>query len=164
VKVLILGIGSPFGDDSLGWQAIDGLIERGLEQMLTPHEVKMEKADRPGALLLERMRGFDCVILIDALLGGYEPGRVRALNIEEIAQGDSLLSGHGLGVAEALALGEVLGDLPGELHVLGIESGGFESRAQDYPRYGVEPGMLNELLNQISVMVSPRYAPPPAPG
>lgn len=164
MRLLILGIGSPFGQDSLGWQAIDGLIERGLEQRLTPHEVLLEKADRPGALLLDYMRGMDVAILIDALVGGVDPGRVHPLTVEEIAQGDLALSGHDLGVAEALALGDALGDLPEQVLVLGVEVEAPEDCAPGGPSPRIGSQILGELANQILVTVPTICAPQPAPG
>lgn len=140
----MLGIGSPFGEDSLGWQAIDGLIGLGLPERLASHEVVLEKADRPGVLLLEHMRGMDAVFLIDALVGGGEPGRLHCLGLDELAQEERLLSGHGLGVAEALALGEALGDLPGQVLVLGIE---VEPPAQIEPPKGGD-SLLDAVLLQ----------------
>jgi hydrogenase maturation protease len=164
VKLLILGVGSPFGQDSLGWQAIDGLIECGLRQRLAPHEVLLEKADRPGTLLLEHMRGMDAAILIDALIGGDEPGQVHCLSVEEVAQGGLALSGHDLGVAEALALGDALGDLPEKVLVLGVEVTAPEGCApgSPSPRLGNQP--LDELVNQILEAVPAICAPQPAPG
>jgi len=164
VRLLILGIGSPFGQDSLGWQAIDGLIARGLEQRLAPHEVLLEKADRPGALLLDYMRGMDVAILIDALVGGVDPGRVHPLTVGEIAQGDLALSGHDLGVAEALALGDALGDLPEQVLVLGVEVMAPEDCATGSPSARVGDRTLNELVNKILEVVPAICAPPPAPG
>jgi hydrogenase maturation protease len=164
VKLLILGIGSPFGQDSLGWQAIDGLVECGLQQRLACHEVFLQKADRPGALLLEHMRGMDVAILIDALIGGDEPGRVHSLTVEETAQGELALSGHDLGVAGALALGDALGDLPERVLVLGVEVAAPGDCAPGSPSPGVGNRSLDGLVNQILEVVPAICAPQPAPG
>jgi hydrogenase maturation protease len=147
--VLVLGIGSPFGGDRLGWEAIDGLIELGLTGQFPGHLLVLEKSDRPGTLLLERMGGFDSVILIDALTGGDEPGRVRCLSLDEFDRQASLLSGHGLGVAEALALGEVLGGLPPRLLLLAIEMGTAEGCRPDAPPPELRTETLESLADQI---------------
>lgn len=164
MRMLILGIGSPFGNDSLGWQVVDALVERGVQQMLAPHEVRLEKADRPGLLLLERMRGTDCVILIDALLGGGMSGRVHRLGVSDLARGDLRLSGHDLGVAEALALGEALGELPGQLWVLGIEVDAGGDCAPAHSIAETEPATVDEIVAQIRELIPPISVPRPVPG
>lgn len=118
--IRIIGVGSPIGDDRIGWQAIDALAELGLAATYPAGLVTLKKLDRPGPGLLEHMRGADLAIIIDALVCAEEPGSVVALRPDEIARQEGLLSGHGLGVAETMALGQVLGDLPDRLLLLGI--------------------------------------------
>ncbi len=119
-SVRIIGVGSPLGSDSVGWAAIDGLEQINLQQQYPRHHIILEKLDRPGPALLEHMRGTDLVIIIDALVGDGPSGEVVSLRPDEIARQDMVLSGHGLGVAETIALGEVLGGLPDRLLLLGI--------------------------------------------
>ncbi len=83
-----------------------------------------DKADRPGPGLLERLGGCDAAVLLDAMHAGGEAGAVRQVERRELATADRLFSGHALGVAEALALGERLGLLPQRLYIVGIEMGG----------------------------------------
>lgn len=118
-EVLVLGIGSPFGADRLGWMAVEALAGQGFGSRF---EVDLESCDRPGVTLLEYLRGRRHAILIDALIGGLAPGTIRRLTLDELRAG-STLSNHGFGVADALALGGVLGELPEKLTVIGIEAG-----------------------------------------
>ncbi len=68
-----------------------------------------DKADRPSPGLLERLRGCDAAVLLDAMHAGGETGAVRQVERRELATADRLFSGHALGVAEALALGSASG-------------------------------------------------------
>ena len=95
----------------------------------------------------------DGAILIDALIGGDEPGRVHPLTVEEIAQSGLTLSGHDLGVAEALALGDALGDLPEMVLILGVEVSAPEDCAPGSPSPRVGNRILDELVNQILATV-----------
>ncbi len=118
--VRIIGVGSPIGNDQAGWQAIDALQTLGLATSYPAGYVTLEKLDRPGASLLQHMRGADLVIIIDALINADKPDQVMALRPSEIIRQTGILSGHGLGVAEVIALGDALGDLPSRLLLLGI--------------------------------------------
>jgi len=118
--VNIIGVGSPIGSDSVGWAAVDSLEQLGLQQRYPQHQITLKKLDRPGPALLQQMDGADLAIVIDALVCDRELGEVVPLRADEIAQEEWVLSGHELGVAETIALGGVLGELPERLLILGI--------------------------------------------
>jgi hydrogenase maturation protease len=120
-EVLLIGVGSPFNDDTLGWQLLDALQQE--LATLPGYEWVFEKADRPGPVLLERMKGYERAVLLDALDAGLPPGTIHVLRKEELAQIHRPASSHAIGVAEALALGERLQMLPSELHLLGVQMG-----------------------------------------
>ena len=114
----IIGIGSPFGADRLGWQAIDLLAGASLPA------TELLKLDRPGSELIRYLAGVDEVVIIDAVQsGGCRPGTVLALARSDLACLPALNSSHGFGVAEALALAERLDALPARIRLLGIEAG-----------------------------------------
>ena len=120
VKVVVLGIGSPFGDDRVGWEAIERLRGQGVAARFP--EVCFETADRPGSVLLAALDGVDAAILIDAVEGGLRPGEIVHLADEAVdAQAENLLSSHGLGVGSALQLGRALGKLPPKLLFYGVQ-------------------------------------------
>ena len=117
-SILILGIGSPFGADRVGWEAVELLrVEPALAR------ARLEVSDRPGAGLLTLLQGVDTAILIDAVLSDSRPGTLHHLDPATLARG-TRTSNHGFGVADALALGRVLGNLPPRLHLLGISAAG----------------------------------------
>lgn len=117
LKRLVIGVGSPFAGDRAGWEAV-----RFLRAHRDDGQTAWSEADRPGAVLLERMRGYGQVVVIDAMQSGAAPGTVRRVSAGELAAAEGLLSNHGFGVAEAIALGATLGMLPERLEVIGIEA------------------------------------------
>jgi hydrogenase maturation protease len=85
--------------------------------------MRMEVADRPGAGLLGLLRGAHAVILIDALACDSPHGTLHRIEPAALAL-DRGTSNHGFGVADALALGRVLGMLPPRLALIGVSAAG----------------------------------------
>ncbi|MDR3636374.1 MAG: hydrogenase maturation protease [Isosphaeraceae bacterium] len=111
---LVIGLGSPHGDDQAGWALVDRLEQRG---MMSAQRV------RDGVELLAALEGHDDVILVDASAPAGEPGRTRAFTwpCGELAE-VPLLSTHGLGLVEALRMAETLGNLPRKVTIIAVES------------------------------------------
>ncbi|MDT3706464.1 MAG: hydrogenase maturation protease [Thiobacillus sp.] len=119
--VHILGIGSPSGDDRAGWLAVDALLASDVRAR---HDgIVIEKLDRPGASLIPRLENASWVILVDAMQGGGQPGRIRHFNQQDWHGYGHGLSSHGIGVLDALSLAHALGFLPPRLDLYGIEVG-----------------------------------------
>jgi len=117
----IIGIGSPFGDDQLGWHIVDMLQQDTRLAQLPRQQMTFIKTDRPGARLLELMQGAEMVIMIDAMESGASPGTIKCFEGHEIEALISPLSSHGFGVGSALKLGQALGNLPNKVILYGIE-------------------------------------------
>lgn len=128
--ILILGVGSPFGADRLGWQAVAALERQSLAAQFPHLDIRFEQSDRPGSRLLTLLGQADAAIIIDAMCAGLPAGSVRRFAIDELSAESGLMSTHGFGVADALALGQALGGLPGKMVVVGIEMGGEEFAAE----------------------------------
>ncbi len=122
-KVTIIGAGSPFGADRLGWLAVDWLKQSDLSKHLSNFQFAFIRADRPGALLLEYLCSADTAIIIDAMQAGLPPGTLRTFTPDQLSGKTGLFSSHGFGVAESIALGSALGRLPRSLSLIGIEMG-----------------------------------------
>lgn len=123
-RVAVIGVGSPFGEDQLGWQVVHYLQKRA-EQNGSSH-VEFLVEDRPGVTLLEKMQGYHQVVLVDAVLsdsGGG--GLIHHFNQQKlISLSQNSLSSHATGVAEVVALGEALNNLPGQIDFVGLEVSG----------------------------------------
>jgi hydrogenase maturation protease len=76
--------------------------------------------------LLTLLGQADAAIIIDAMRAGLPAGSVRRFAVDELSAESGLMSTHGFGIADALALGQALGGLPGEMVVVGIEMGAGE--------------------------------------
>ncbi|HIJ21567.1 MAG: hydrogenase maturation protease [Gammaproteobacteria bacterium] len=118
MKRAVIGVGSPFGKDQFGWRVADELQSSG---QVTG--VEYLKLDRPGISLLDEMKRYQQVVLVDALLLDEADKGVLVLDrhalIQQAQQG---LSSHALGVGEVIALGSALGDLPEQLNLVGISA------------------------------------------
>ena len=121
--IRILGIGSPVAGDDLGWRLAEALERAGLPRYFPAGMVHITFCDRPGSLLLPAMRGARLAILLDDMRSGAQPGTLRRLDMRELDDSTGLLSSHGFGVAEALALGRALEELPPRVFIYGIETG-----------------------------------------
>lgn len=123
MNVTVMGIGSPFGMDRLGWQVVENLklqFPKAIEA-----NVNLLCCDRPGMALLNYIKDADLAILVDAVMGGT-PGIIRQLEIDQLEQlelSDSQFSSHDIGVAETLTLGAKLNMLPERIVLYGIEVG-----------------------------------------
>ncbi len=113
--IRIVGLGSPFGDDRVGWYLIECL--RGQ----LPVGVEAIALDRPGVGLLGALRDVERLMLVDAILGGASrPGEILQLDPATAQPGAAVLSSHGLDLAQTLELAAALGRWPARIEVFGI--------------------------------------------
>jgi hydrogenase maturation protease len=121
---LIIGVGNCFRrDDGVGLVIAQRLGGReGIRAT-----VRQESGE--GTALLEAWCGADRVILLDAVSSDAEAGTVMRLDAAAQAIPARLFhcSSHAFGIAEAIALGRVLGRLPPRLIVYGVEGANFEA-------------------------------------
>ena len=126
----VLGIGSPFGDDQLGWKAVDLFQkQKDLQPFLLVGRLSFECCDRPGPALLDYMNGVSTVFLIDAVKSHSPLGTIHRYKEDEIESNCKTFSSHGFGLAEAIQLGRVLDVLPKNLILYGIEVGDLTSES-----------------------------------
>ena len=122
-ELRILGIGSPFGDDQLGWAVVHLLQQQTSLHRFMPKQLQMTCCDRPGMHLLELMRNAKTVFLIDAIKSGAPLGTLHCVTNKQIEDVGNALSTHGLGIAEAMKMGAALNELPEQVVLYGIEIG-----------------------------------------
>jgi hydrogenase maturation protease len=120
-RIQLIGVGSPFGDDRLGWVAAEALQRSSVVQAMHPGRMTISILDRPGAMLLAHWQNADDVILIDAVHSGAAPGTLHCLTVADLVSDGLPASSHGFGIACALELGGALGNLPGRVLLYGIE-------------------------------------------
>ncbi|QBR84804.1 hydrogenase maturation protease [Legionella israelensis] len=124
--IRVLGIGSPFGDDQVGWHVVNLL-----KQQIGPDsgQLLITACDRPGTRILELMRSADKVFLIDAVMTGAPAGTLHYLKNEEIISFTNGLSTHGIGIIDAIEIGKALNELPKQIILYGIE---IENVSKDF--------------------------------
>ncbi len=113
---VVIGIGNPMrSDDGVGPAAIARLEE-------TP-EVDLVILDGEATRLVEAWRGRTRAIVVDAVRRDAPAGTIHRI---DLGSGDAPgttrpTSSHGAGLAEAMALAQVLDALPASLVVFGVE-------------------------------------------
>lgn len=124
MKVLVLGIGSPFADDQAGWLVADQLSHvESLQKLLASGQLRIEAENRPGLdLLVWLQEDYQHVVLVDMVKTNLlETGNIYVLKAKEIIGFSGMLSSHNLGVSPSLALAEVLGIKIDNIIFYGIE-------------------------------------------
>jgi len=158
-RLKIIGVGSPFGDDRLGWVAADEL--KTLPIYLSEKEkIDISILDRPGTALISQWKDADAVILIDAVRSGAAPGTLHILAADDIDENTQLTSSHGFGVASTVALARTLNELPEYFDLCGIEI--------DPTNLGEDLGLsareaINPLVDRIELLVASLLQSLPAP-
>ncbi len=117
-QLTIIGMGSRLcGDDAIGVHVLDELRDWDEPRL----ELVEGGLDALGMLDLLHQR--ENVLIIDATRMGSEPGSVKAFSKQEVSLvvSEDHLSLHGIGLTEALQLGESLGLLPQNLNFIGIQ-------------------------------------------
>ena len=152
--VRVVGVGSPFGADRLGWEAMDALVRMHALAGYPDGLVALHCLDRPGASLMELLRAPGLLILIDAMRSGRPPGTVRALDAADLEETRYLVSTHGFGIESALRLARALGESVCQVRIFGIEMdaiGAPDVEASRSPAREIErlASCINELIRNF---------------
>lgn len=137
MKLRVIGLGSPHGDDQIGWEVI-----RLLQQQTLPTSVELLQLDRPGPALISYLHDCDHAILIDACDAGWPVGEFRALDTKQLLECAELQGGssHQLGVADSLQLAQITGTQLPELSIYTIQI------AQCQPLAAISPQLQQPLM------------------
>jgi hydrogenase maturation protease len=119
LEVLVVGVGNIFrGDDGAG-----PAVASRLRDLVLPSVTVLEQSGE-GTTLMAAWEGKAYVIVVDAMQSGTEPGTVHRLDVTNKpipAQFSTHFSGHAFGVAGAVEMARLLGSMPHQLVVYGIE-------------------------------------------
>ena len=148
MAILVLGLGNTImTDDGFGVRAVEALASR----YRFPAEVQLLDGGTLGLDLLPRLEGIERLLIVDALQMDAAPGAVFRLAGEEVPRAFAgKLSVHQMGVQDLLAVSELMGHLPGELVVWGVQPESIEMGTELTPAVAaaIEPvvaGVLEEL-------------------
>ncbi len=116
--LLVIGVGNLYrSDDGAGITVVRRLKERGISGIeFTEHRGE-------GTDLIEVMKGYRSVFLVDAVQSGSSPGEIIRIEAhrEPLPAQFSAGSTHSFGVAEAIEMARILGELPQRLIVFGLQ-------------------------------------------
>jgi hydrogenase maturation protease len=125
MKTLILGLGNPIlGDDGAGWKVVQSLPN--LQSPISIIEV--DCLSLGGLSLMERMIGYDRVILVDTLITGQHPcGHISRFTLADLPDyaAAHTTAAHDTSLQTALRLGKQMGaELPEleNIWIIGIEA------------------------------------------
>ena len=132
MKILVIGLGNPIlGDDGVGWKVAEAVSKfltstPCLLQKSDGNKIEVDCASLGGLSLMERMIGYERVILIDSMeTGGNTVGSVRVFPLAALENprfGHSA-STHDTSLMIALQTAQALGmDVPSRVHVVSIEA------------------------------------------
>lgn len=126
MKTLVIGLGNPIlGDDGVGWVVLDALQQQLAATPLSS-PVELDKLSLGGLSLMERMVGYDQVVLVDAVQTGKLPeGSVRRCRLEDLYEPSAghVSAAHDTSLMNALQVGRSLGaSLPQQVAVVTIEA------------------------------------------
>lgn len=119
-KTLVVGLGNPIlGDDGIGWRVAEKV------QAAVP-QFEVDFLSLGGLSLMERLIGYDRVIIIDAIQ--TRDGQIGDVSCFSLDALPDLSAGHTTAIHDtslktALQLGRSMGaELPGEVIVVGVEA------------------------------------------
>ncbi len=118
-RIVVLGVGNILlRDEGVGVR----VIERLQRQYILPGNVRIVDGGTQGLWLLSTIQETDHLIVVDAVLGGDEPGTIYRLTKNDLPKGlRAKQSAHDSDLVEALNLCALLDAEPKSVVVVGIE-------------------------------------------
>ena len=114
-RTLLVGLGSPHGDDQIGWLVADAVAELDPTMLAVRALSPMD--------LLDRLDGVDRLAICDACVGSGAVGALTRWDWPTIEALPTTATGtHDMSLVEVLELAESLGRLPGHVTIWGIEA------------------------------------------
>ncbi len=105
MRTLVLGLGNPImGDDGVGLRVAQELQGR----LSNAPFVDVEECFAAGVALLDKIVGYDALIVVDALRSEHPPGTILEFKPEDLPSQPETADFHGMGLLAVLKLGERL--------------------------------------------------------
>lgn len=148
--ILIIGIGNEFrSDDGYGLT-----IAREIREKIDP-SVRVIEHSGDGASLMEAWKGFDNVIIIDAVCFGKKPGTLHIIdaNKEHLPPEKIHHSSHIFGLNDAIETARVLKKLPRNIQIIGVEGKSFVTGTSMSAEI---KATMNDVVDKIILDISKR--------
>lgn len=154
---IVIGIGNELRrDDGAGPAVIAALRGRAA----APPPATLAVTDGEPARLIELWAGADLAIVVDAVRAEPPaPGRIHDLGADTAALAARPVSGHALGLGEAVALGLAVDRMPERLRVLAIEGLDFGLGPGLTPQVSAAVGLVTDRL--AAELAAPAVTGPP---
>ncbi|HIH88284.1 TPA: hydrogenase maturation protease [Candidatus Bathyarchaeota archaeon] len=148
MRTLIIGVGNLLRtDDGAGIHVINRL------NALHP-EIETVDAAMGSIEIIEAMRGYDTVIIVDAIETTAEPGTIYRVNLTGGEQPPTITHSHGTDLPTILQLGRQLypDEMPREIILLAIEAGDTTT-ISDEPTRRVRDA-ISQVVKTIAELIS----------
>jgi hydrogenase maturation protease len=130
LRTLVLGLGNlVHSDDGAGIHA----VQRLQSDPRVPPDIVMIDGGTQGLSLLPHISGFERLLVIDAVDAGEPPGTLIRIEGRALADMPGRSSVHQLGFSDLMVAMKLLGDLPAEVVVFGVQPGSTEWSAELTP-------------------------------
>jgi hydrogenase maturation protease len=151
---LIIGLGNPLrGDDGVGARVVQLLAAEEL-----PDGVEVVDGGTQGLGLVNLMEGWPRVIVVDAANVGKAHGQFTRFTLDEthLLGSDGQVSVHAAGLRDALLLAQVLGVLPDEIVVYGIQPANLDWDTElSPPVEAAVPEIARCILDELEAKTVP---------
>ncbi len=121
MKTLVLGIGNDIlGDDGVGIH-----IARAIASRIDNSDVTVEETGAAGLSLLERIKGYERLIIADAIFThDTEVGKIHRLTLKDLAQTNDSVTPHEAALRTTLEIGNNLfpGEMPHDVVVFAVQT------------------------------------------
>lgn len=149
--VCVIGLGSPHGDDQIGWE----LVRLLGTQTGGATSLRLRGCASVSGELLEFWKGAELAIIVDAVRGAGVPGTVRRISLHPqphraVLESVQAVSSHGIDLPELIELAHALGALPQRLVLLGVE---IETCAPFQPLSATVRAALPRLARAVSAEI-----------
>ena len=141
-SILVLGIGNlVMSDDGVGVR----VVQRLQREYRFPDNVEIMDGGTLGLDLLPRLEEITHLILVDAVETGQKPGSCIRLSGQELPVAlETRLSPHQMGLKDLLAVSELMGHIPREMILIGIQPGCIE----------MDIGLTAEIESELDRLVA----------
>lgn len=121
MRSLIIGLGNPImGDDAVGCKTAQAVQARVNASGLV--DVEVDQFYRGGIALMERLLGYERVLIIDSITGtGRQPGEIALLTLDDVPSYNTS-SPHDGSLKNAIEFARTIGEpVPGRIDILAVE-------------------------------------------
>ncbi|RII31470.1 MAG: hydrogenase expression/formation protein [Geobacter sp.] len=149
-NILVLGVGNlVMGDDGAGVR----VVQRLQSEYRMPGHVEIMDGGTLGLDILPRLDGVGRLLMVDAVETGHGPGTCVRLAGEEIPLVlENRISPHQMGIRDLLGVARLIGSLPQEIVLIGVQPGNIEMGTELTPDVEAKVDvMLSNTLKELQI-------------